>query len=100
MSSFDNPFGGGFVIITFMKRNFVDELHRITEEEMLDYAAPAQARPGPITVNAAVFAGIRIAARSVLPAPRRGGPDCRRLPWGRKNVNLPRAIKMKQRRPQ
>ena len=28
-------FGGGFVIITFMKRKFVDQLHWIDEEEML-----------------------------------------------------------------
>ena len=27
-------FGGGFVIITFMKRKFVDELHWIDEPEM------------------------------------------------------------------
>lgn len=28
-------FGGGFVIITFMKKKFVDELHWIDEQEML-----------------------------------------------------------------
>lgn len=27
-------FGGGFVIITFMKKKFVDELHWIDDEEM------------------------------------------------------------------
>ena len=39
-------FGGGFVIITFMKRKFVDELHWLEENEMLDLAALAQASPG------------------------------------------------------
>lgn len=29
-------FGGGFVIVTFMKRKFVDQLHWIDEQEMLD----------------------------------------------------------------
>ena len=29
-------FGGGFVIVTFMKKCFVDELHWIDEQEMLD----------------------------------------------------------------
>ena len=29
-------FGGGFVIVTLMKRKFVDEKHWITEQEMLD----------------------------------------------------------------
>ncbi len=28
-------FGGGFVIVTFMKHKFVDELHWIDEQEML-----------------------------------------------------------------
>ena len=39
-------FGGGFVIITFMKRKFVDELHWIDEDEMLDLVAIAQSAPG------------------------------------------------------
>lgn len=50
-------FGGGFVIITFMKRKFVDELHWITEQEMLDFAALAQSSPGAIAVNAAIMVG-------------------------------------------
>ena len=36
-------FGGGFVIITFMKRKFVDELHWLEENEMLDLASPGAA---------------------------------------------------------
>ena len=54
-------FGGGFVIITFMKRKFVDELHWIDEEEMLDLAALAQSSPGAIAVNAAILVGWRVA---------------------------------------
>ena len=41
-------FGGGFVIITFMKRKFVDELHWIDMTEMLDLTALAQSSPGAI----------------------------------------------------
>lgn len=52
-------FGGGFVIITFMKRKFVDQLHWIDEEEMLDLAALAQSSPGAIAVNAAILVGWR-----------------------------------------
>ena len=37
-------FGGGFVIVTFMKHKFVDELHWINEQEMLDFTALAQSR--------------------------------------------------------
>ncbi len=50
-------FGGGFVIITFMKRKFVDELHWIDEQEMLDLTALAQSSPGAIAVNAAILVG-------------------------------------------
>lgn len=54
-------FGGGFVIITFMKRKFVDEYHWIDEEEMLDLTALAQSSPGAIAVNAAMLVGRRVA---------------------------------------
>lgn len=48
-------FGGGFVIITFMKRKFVDELHWLEEDEMLDLAALAQASPGTAALVLTVF---------------------------------------------
>ncbi len=54
-------FGGGFVIVTFMKRKFVDELHWLTEEEMLDMTALAQSSPGAIAVNAAILVGWHVA---------------------------------------
>lgn len=54
-------FGGGFVIVTFMKRKFVDGLHWIDEEEMLDIAALAQSSPGAIAVNAAILVGWHVA---------------------------------------
>lgn len=54
-------FGGGFVIVTFMKRRFVDELHWLTEQEMLDMTALAQSSPGAIAVNAAILVGWRMA---------------------------------------
>ncbi len=50
-------FGGGFVIISFMKKKFVDEYHWIAEEEMLDMAALAQSSPGAIAVNAGILVG-------------------------------------------
>lgn len=58
ISSF--TFGGGFVIVTFMKKKFVDELHWISEEEMLDMTALAQSAPGAIAVNAAILVGWRV----------------------------------------
>ncbi len=53
-------FGGGFVIITFMKRKFVDDLKWIDEQEMLDMSALAQSSPGAIAVNAAILVGWKI----------------------------------------
>ena len=53
-------FGGGFVIVTFMKRKFVDELHWIDEQEMLDMTALAQSSPGAIAVNVAILVGWRV----------------------------------------
>ena len=53
-------FGGGFVIVTFMKKKFVDELHWIDEDEMLDLTAIAQSSPGSIAVNAAILVGWRV----------------------------------------
>lgn len=53
-------FGGGFVIITFMKRKYVDEFHWIDDKEMLDLTALAQTSPGAIAVNAAILVGWRV----------------------------------------
>ena len=44
-----------------MKKKFVDELHYLTEEEMLDMTALAQTAPGAIAVNGAILVGRRIA---------------------------------------
>lgn len=54
-------FGGGFVIIPLMKKKFVDELHFIEEDEMLNLAAIAQSSPGAVAVNAAILLGYRVA---------------------------------------
>ncbi len=59
ISSF--TFGGGFVIVTFMKRKFVDELCWLSEQEMMDYTALAQSSPGAIAVNAAILVGWQMA---------------------------------------
>ncbi len=53
-------FGGGFVIITLMKKNFVDKLKWIGDNEMLDYIALAQSSPGALAVNAAILTGWHI----------------------------------------
>ena len=54
-------FGGGYVIISLMKRKFVDELHWLEEDEMLDMTAIAQSCPGAVAVNASILVGNRVA---------------------------------------
>ncbi len=38
-------FGGGYVIVSLMKKKFVDENHWIEQDEMLDLVAIAQSSP-------------------------------------------------------
>lgn len=54
-------FGGGYVIVTLMKKKFVDEYHWIDQEEMLDLIAIAQSSPGAIAVNGAIVVGYKLA---------------------------------------
>ncbi len=54
-------FGGGFVIIPLMRKKFVEELHWIEEQEMMDLTAIAQSSPGAIAVNASILVGYHVA---------------------------------------
>ncbi len=54
-------FGGGFVIVSLMRKKFVEELKWMEEQEMLDMVAIAQSSPGPIAVNASIILGYRVA---------------------------------------
>ena len=61
-------FGGGFVIVSLMQKRFVEELHWLEEEEMLDMTALAQAAPGAIAVNAAILVGRKAAGAAGIAA--------------------------------
>ncbi len=54
-------FGGGYVIVPLMRKRFVEQLHWIDEQEMLDLVSVSQSSPGPIAVNASLMVGYRIA---------------------------------------
>lgn len=54
-------FGGGFVIVSLMKKKFVEDLQWLEEDEMLDVTAITQSSPGPLPVNASVIIGYRMA---------------------------------------
>lgn len=53
-------FGGGFVIVSLMKKKFVEELKWLEEDEMLDITAITQSSPGPLPINASVIIGYRM----------------------------------------
>jgi chromate transporter len=57
-------FGGGYVIVTLLKNKFVDQLHWIDEDEMLDLVAIAQSSPGAIAVNGSIVVGYKLAGIS------------------------------------
>ena len=49
------------MIVTLLKKKFVDEYHWIEEDEMLDLVAIAQSAPGAIAVNGAIVVGYKLA---------------------------------------
>lgn len=52
--------GGGYAMIPLIQREVVDRRHWIEEEEFLNMIALAQAAPGIIAINSAIFVGYRI----------------------------------------
>jgi chromate transporter len=45
-------FGSGYVLLAFIRANFVDRLHWLTEPQMLDAIAVGQLTPGPVFTTA------------------------------------------------
>lgn len=53
--------GGGYAMLPLIQREVVDTQHWLDEEEYLNMIALAQAAPGVIAVNSAIFIGYRLA---------------------------------------
>ncbi len=53
-------FGGGYVIVSLMRKKFVETLGWLSEEEMLDFTAIAQSSPGAIAINASILIGFKL----------------------------------------
>lgn len=53
-------FGGGYAMIPFIHKEIVETKGWITDEEILDIFAIAEATPGVIAVNTATFVGYKI----------------------------------------
>ena len=54
-------FGGGMVIISMLQKKFVEELHWIDQDEVMDLAAIAQSCRGVMAVNTSIIIGYHIA---------------------------------------
>lgn len=48
------------MIVSLMKKKFVEELKWLEEDEMLDITAITQSSPGPLPINASVIIGYRM----------------------------------------
>ena len=53
-------FGGGYVIISMMRKEFVEKRKWLTDEEMQDITVVSQSAPGPVALNAAIMLGFKL----------------------------------------
>ena len=54
-------FGGGYAAMPMIQQQMVDVYHWVSGSEFGDLVTISQMTPGPITINAATFVGIRVA---------------------------------------
>jgi chromate transporter len=53
-------FGGGYVIVPMLEREFVEKRHYIKDDDILDIVAISQSLPGVISINACIMVGYRV----------------------------------------
>ena len=53
--------GGGYAMLPLIEAEIVDKHHWIDKKEFLDLTAMAQAAPGILAVNMAIFIGYKLA---------------------------------------
>lgn len=53
-------FGGGYAMIPLIQKETVEKNQWVTEEDILEIIAIAEATPGPIAINAATFIGHKV----------------------------------------
>lgn len=54
-------FGGGYAMIPVIQHEAAEKKKWVTESDILDIVAISESTPGPISVNAATFIGMRVA---------------------------------------
>ena len=52
-------FGGGYAMISQIKENVVEKNKWLTDDELVEIIAIAEATPGPIAINMATFVGYK-----------------------------------------
>jgi len=55
-------FGSGYVLLAFLRSDFVDRLHWLTEKQLLDAVAVGEVTPGPVFTTA-IFIGYLIGGK-------------------------------------
>ena len=53
-------FGGGYAMISLIEKTFVDKRKYITNDELLDIIAIAEATPGVFAINSATYIGYKV----------------------------------------
>lgn len=53
-------FGGGYAMLPFIEREIVDNNKWISKSDFVDMIGISQMTPGPISINAATFAGYKV----------------------------------------
>ena len=54
-------FGGGYAMISLIRREFIEKRKWITAPEFTDMIAVSESTPGPLAINSATYVGYNIA---------------------------------------
>ena len=53
-------FGGGYAMISFLEREFVEKKNWLSHDEFMDLIVIAESSPGPIAINCATYIGYKV----------------------------------------
>ena len=53
-------FGGGYAMISFLEREFVEKKSWLSHDEFMDLIVLAESTPGPIAINCATYIGYKV----------------------------------------
>ena len=53
-------FGGGYAMISFLEREFVEKRNWLSHDEFMDLIVIAESTPGPIAINCATYIGYKV----------------------------------------